>query len=304
MSADVVHRLGMLCAVPALWCLARMLVAARRERKARHRLDSVLGRNDGPDRHGARASEAVGGRGPGGGFVREHGRLGTLDGGPEQWRTGALGAGWRRAGVRDALRRWLPVAGALCAGWVLIDGPAGPAAGLIVGVAVMRWRARQESDRLPEEHDPAEAARQLPLAADLLAACIAAGASPVSAAQAVGEALEGPVGERLAQGAAEARLGAEPSDAWRRLAALPGAGALVRLLERAGDFGVPAAAPVGRLASEARAEWSREATARARRAGVMVTAPVGLCFLPAFIAVGVLPVVIGLAGGLLGGGGT
>jgi hypothetical protein len=30
---------------------------------------------------------------------------------------------------------------------------------------------------------------------------------------------------------------------------------------------------------------------------------VGLCFLPAFIAVGVLPIVIGLAGGVLGGGG-
>ena len=41
----------------------------------------------------------------------------------------------------------------------------------------------------------------------------------------------------------------------------------------------------------------------ARRAGVLVTAPVGLCFLPAFIAVGVLPVVIGLAGGVLGEGG-
>ena len=36
----------------------------------------------------------------------------------------------------------------------------------------------------------------------------------------------------------------------------------------------------------------------------MVTAPVGLCFLPAFIAVGVAPVVIGLAGGVLGGGGA
>jgi hypothetical protein len=35
----------------------------------------------------------------------------------------------------------------------------------------------------------------------------------------------------------------------------------------------------------------------------MVTAPVGLCFLPAFLAIGVLPVVIGLAGGLLRGGG-
>ncbi|WP_060891036.1 type II secretion system F family protein, partial [Streptomyces europaeiscabiei] len=148
-----------------------------------------------------------------------------------------------------------------------------------------------------------EAARRLPLAADLLAACITAGASPVVAAQAVGEALGGPVGERLAKGAAEARLGGEPAEAWRGLAALPGAGALARLLERADESGVPAASPVARLAAEARAEWGRSATERARRAAVMVTAPVGLCFLPAFIAVGVLPVVIGLADGLLGGGG-
>jgi hypothetical protein len=35
----------------------------------------------------------------------------------------------------------------------------------------------------------------------------------------------------------------------------------------------------------------------------MVTAPVGLCFLPAFITIGVLPIVIGLAGGVLEGGG-
>ncbi|NED32958.1 hypothetical protein G3I64_10135, partial [Streptomyces sp. SID8499] len=61
--------------------------------------------------------------------------------------------------------------------------------------------------------------------------------------------------------------------------------------------------PVARLAADVRAERSRTATARARRAAVLVTGPVGLCFLPAFVAVGVLPVVIGLAGGALRGGG-
>jgi len=141
------------------------------------------------------------------------------------------------------------------------------------------------------------------LAADLLAACIAAGAGPVIAAQAVGEALGGPVGEALARGAAEVRLGGEPCEAWRRLGGLPGAAPLARLLERAGVSGLPAAGPVTRLAADARADWGRAATARARRAAVLVTAPVGLCFLPAFIAVGVLPIVIGLAGGVLGGGG-
>ncbi|MEU6917707.1 type II secretion system F family protein [Streptomyces olindensis] len=209
-----------------------------------------------------------------------------------------------RLALRGAARTWLAPVGVACAGWALVGGLTGVAVGLAGAVGMWRWRLRQEAAgaeaRAP---DLAEAARQLPLAADLLAACIAAGAGPVVAAQAVGEALGGPVGDALARGAAEVRLGGEPGAAWRRLAAVPGAGGLARLLERADVSGLPAAAPVARLAAQARADWSRAATARARRAGVMVSAPVGLCFLPAFIAVGVLPVVIGLAGGVLGGGG-
>jgi pilus assembly protein TadC len=205
--------------------------------------------------------------------------------------------------LRDAARRWLPAAGVMCAGWALLGGLAGVVVGLVAAGVLWRWRARQSAAVGAEAYDPGEAARQLPLSADLVAACIAAGAGPVAAAQAVGEALGGPVGDALARGAAEVRLGGEPAGAWRGLAALPGAGALARLLERAGVSGLPAATPVARLAADVRADWARTATARARRAAVMVTAPVGLCFLPAFIAVGVLPVVIGLAGGVLGGGG-
>ncbi|WAZ23146.1 type II secretion system F family protein [Streptomyces cinnabarinus] len=208
----------------------------------------------------------------------------------------------RRCDVTDLVRRWAPVVAVGCAGWVLVGGVAGVVAGLAGAVALHRWRGRRVA-AVGAEYDAAEAARQLPLAADLLAACIAAGAGPVIAAQAVGEALGGPVGEGLARGAAEVRLGGEPGDAWRKLAALPGAGELARLLERADVSGLPAAGPVARLAADARAAWARAATARARRAAVLVTAPVGLCFLPAFIAVGVLPVVIGLADGVLGGGG-
>ncbi|NDZ98149.1 hypothetical protein G3I28_02160, partial [Streptomyces sp. SID10116] len=75
-----------------------------------------------------------------------------------------------------------------------------------------------------------------------------------------------------------------------------------RLLERAGDSGAPTADPVARLAADARANRARAATAEARKAAVLMTAPVGLCFLPAFVAVGVLPVVIGPAEGLLQAG--
>ncbi|WP_338782000.1 type II secretion system F family protein [Streptomyces sp. DG1A-41] len=208
-----------------------------------------------------------------------------------------------RLALRRTARRWLAPVGVACAGWALIGGLAGAGLGLAGAVGMWWWLRQEAAGTDVPAPDLAEAARQLPLAADLLAACIAAGAGPVIAAQAVGEALGGPVGDALAQGAAEVRLGGEPGAAWRRLAALPGAGGLARLLERADVSGMPAATPVARLAAEARADWGRAATARARRAGVMVSAPVGLCFLPAFIAVGVLPVVVGLAGGVLAGGG-
>ncbi|MEU2388476.1 type II secretion system F family protein [Streptomyces sp. NPDC012461] len=206
--------------------------------------------------------------------------------------------------VPERVRDWLPCGAAVAVGWVLVGGLAGAVVGLAGGCALWRWHRRRAATRDPvKEREAAAASRQLPLAADLLAACIEAGAGPVTAAQAVGETLGGPVGNALARGAAELRLGGEPGAAWHRLAAQPGAGALARLLERADVSGLPMAAPVARIAAGTRAEWARAGTARARRAAVMVTAPVGLCFLPAFVAVGVLPVVIGLAGGVLGGGG-
>ncbi|MDX3570502.1 type II secretion system F family protein [Streptomyces sp. ID05-47C] len=207
-----------------------------------------------------------------------------------------------RPRVREVLRRWLPEAAVVCAGWTVGGGVVGLGLGLAGVAALWWWRRRQQTRDAMSEADARAAARQLPLAADLLAACIAAGAGPVIAAQAVGEALGGPVGGALARGAAEVRLGGEPSDAWRTLASAPGAGALARLLERAGVSGLPAAVPVARIAADARAEWARAGTTRARRAAVLVAAPVGLCFLPAFIAVGIVPVVIGLAGGALEGG--
>ncbi|QES31638.1 hypothetical protein DEJ47_20565 [Streptomyces venezuelae] len=199
-------------------------------------------------------------------------------------------------------RLWLTASGAASAAFVLVGGVLGALAAPVVGY--LAWRhVRQRRASSPAGRDEAqEAARQLPLVADLLAACIASGASPLAAAHAVGESLQGPVGVRLSRGAAEVRLGGEPSDAWRHLAAIPGAAPLARLLERAGDSGAPTADPVARLAADARANRARAATAEARKAAVLMTAPVGLCFLPAFVAVGVLPVVIGLAEGLLQAG--
>ncbi|MEU6880171.1 type II secretion system F family protein [Streptomyces sp. NPDC046712] len=201
----------------------------------------------------------------------------------------------RGTGLPPWLRSWAAPLAVAVVGWALIGGTAGLPVGIAAGWGVRRFRAR----RAPTEGDDGAVARQLPLAADLLAACASAGAGPGEAAEAVGRSLGGPVGERLTRTAAELRLGGEPADVWRRFGEIPGAEGLARCLERAGSSGAPAAAAVSKHAADLRADRARKAAARAQRAQVLITAPVGLCFLPAFLAVGVAPVVIGLASGLL-----
>ncbi|MDA5283474.1 type II secretion system F family protein [Streptomyces sp. NPDC054904] len=215
-----------------------------------------------------------------------------------RWEQGRRRPRWK-PGTREAVTAWAGPGGVLVAGWWVVGGPAGLLVGCAAAFAARRLLLR--AARQPSGVDSREAERQLPFAADLLAACLAAGAGPVEAAEVVGESVGGPVGERLAMAGAELRLGGEPGSAWGRLAGIPGARGLAECLERAARTGAPAAEPVSRLAAGLRAERMRQAGARAQRAAVLVTAPVGLCFLPAFLAIGVAPVVIGMASGLLSG---
>ncbi|MFF6840923.1 type II secretion system F family protein [Streptomyces tanashiensis] len=218
-------------------------------------------------------------------------RVGTLLAHPEPRRRKA------RGGLPPWVRLWAAPLAGVGIGWVLFGVVGGLCAGILVAATVW-WRAARRAS--PPAGDE-EAVRHLPLAADLLAACAASGAGPGEAAEAVGRSLGGPLGERLTRTAAELRLGGEPAEVWGRFGAIPGAEGLARCMERAGSSGAPAAEAVARHAAALRATRARAAAAGARRAQVLISAPVGLCFLPAFLAVGVAPVVIGLAAGLLDG---
>ena len=94
------------------------------------------------------------------------------------------------------------------------------------------------------------------------------------------------------------RLGAEPRRAWAE-APEPLAG-LGRVLVRAGTSGAAVAPALRSLASDARAAARSETESAVRRAGVWVLAPLGLCFLPAFVCLGVAPLVLGIAAGVFG----
>lgn len=170
-----------------------------------------------------------------------------------------------------------------------------------VGAALRRlsgWRARRRL-RAARSGDPG-----LPLAVDLLAACLAAGAPPQQAVAAVGEALgEGPFAAGLRQAARELRLGGAPPEVWGRLGrSTPGAAGPARRLELADTTGIPAVAALEADAVEHRGRAARAARIRVQRAGVHIAAPLGLCFLPAFVLLGIVPVALGLARTLWPGG--
>jgi pilus assembly protein TadC len=179
---------------------------------------------------------------------------------------------------------------------VVVGGVLGMLLGLVVGVAGPRALAGLEPAAARREREQLVA--ELPLLLDLLGACLAGGASLPRAASAVAAALPGPCGRRLAAVVDSFAVGAPPEQAWL---ALGGGvvddplGPAARVLARAGEGGTPVAATVRRLAADARAAGLAAGSQAARRVGVLVVAPLGLCFLPAFVLLGVVPVVVGLA---------
>ena len=75
---------------------------------------------------------------------------------------------------------------------------------------------------------------------------------------------------------------------------------LARALRRSEASGARVVPALHALAAEVRASAHAETDVAVRRAGVRVLAPLGLCFLPGFVCLGVVPLVIGIAGDVLG----
>jgi pilus assembly protein TadC len=99
-------------------------------------------------------------------------------------------------------------------------------------------------------------------------------------------------------------LGADPDTAWQLPDGDPDEGcvALARLARRSASSGSALAAGVAELAEQSRRAATHSAMAAAERAGVLIAGPLGLCFLPAFVCLGIVPVVAGLAGEIFGAG--
>lgn len=214
---------------------------------------------------------------------------------PTRWPSGP---GRAPSGVGHRARRRHLVQAVLAgvAGALFVGGPAGPPVGVVVAAVTWRISARAEPARVRRERE--QVRRDLPHLVHLLGSGVRAGAAPGDAVRLACAALPGPAAARLRPVAEQLSLGADPGRVWESLAGDPELAALGRCLARAHETGAPVVAAVDRLADELRALGRSQVEQRARTVGVRAALPLGLCLLPAFLLLGIVPLVAGLLTGI------
>jgi pilus assembly protein TadC len=174
----------------------------------------------------------------------------------------------------------------LVAGVVAVGGPIGVVLGVIgAGVAAL-VRSR--------EGEPQVDADDVPVVVDLIAGCLAAGATLPDALDAAARVADHVMGSACRSVAAALRSGTPPEEAWQIWLADPWLAPVARTAARTTATGAAASADLRRTSTRLRARRRAAAQHRVRQASVWLVVPLGLCFLPAFILVAVVPLVIGL----------
>lgn len=162
--------------------------------------------------------------------------------------------------------------------------------GLVVALGWMEpARVRRDRERQRQ---------QLPGAIDLLAAALAAGVPPRVAAAEVARVVPEPSRAALLVVCAETDVGRSDAVAWRTLGTTARWeqvwGRVARDLSRSARDGVPVEEVLRVHAHRARQSRRAALERRARAVGVSSVVPLMVCYLPAFMAVGVVPIILGL----------
>jgi pilus assembly protein TadC len=136
----------------------------------------------------------------------------------------------------------------------------------------------------------------VPLLIDLIAAALRTGAPPSQAVAAVAEVAPSALRAGLKRTATLLQLGAPPVEAWAALREIRALGPIADVAARSAHSGIKLADGLERQAIELRAELKTAAIRGANRVATMAIIPLGLCFLPAFVCIGIVPIVVGVAG--------
>jgi Flp pilus assembly protein TadB len=182
--------------------------------------------------------------------------------------------------------RMLAAGAALVAAIALIGGMAGITAGVTLAGIIATLPARRASPTVPPD--------EVAIVIDLVAGCLDSGASLPDALAAAGMTSTGLLRERCVGMAKSLRTGAIGIEAWQSWLDDPSLAGFARTAARTTHTGAAAAADFRRTATRVRARHRARAQQRVRQASVWLVLPLGLCFLPAFVLVAVVPIVLGL----------
>lgn len=204
---------------------------------------------------------------------------------PVRSRARLPGSGGRRGRIRA------PEAAAVVGGLgaaVLVGGLAGLFVGTVVAVAARFVLTRLAADDSARRE---ALARQAPDAVDCLASCVAAGAPVWTGMIVVADAFGEPVAGVLRRCTDRHAMGARHDDTFSELLEDPVLAPVGRVLLRSVESGGALTTSLLACAEHMRLERAGELERRARAVGVKAVAPLGLCFLPAFVLLAVVPIV-------------
>ena len=189
---------------------------------------------------------------------------------------------------------WSALAGVGAA--TFVGGTVGLVVAVVAAAGVWVVITRAEPPDVRRRRD--EVRRDLPAVVTLVAAALRSGSAPGDAVVLVARALPGAAADRLSPVASRLRLGVPAASVWSDLVADPELAPLGRTMARAQATGSPVVAAVERLADDLAGSARAAVEDRARAVGVKAAVPLGLCLLPSFILIGIVPLVAGLLGSL------
>ncbi len=192
---------------------------------------------------------------------------------------------------RGRVSPWVAPLGAGLAGVLVVDGPLGLVVGAVLAVIAARHKRRSLAE--PDRVVAATRTLELPIAVEVLASCLAIGATQQQALHAAGGGLGGSLAADFSRVAGALGVGADVGEAWS-LVPSTDLRSLAAVLGRAHFTGAPVATQLWSLADQHRQLARVVAMDAARTLGVRSTGPLGLCFLPAFVLIAVVPLVLSL----------
>ncbi|MDR7085735.1 hypothetical protein J2X11_000574 [Aeromicrobium panaciterrae] len=178
-----------------------------------------------------------------------------------------------------------PLLALMVLGW-----PVGAVLGLGLSPVAHTFVSRLESAATRERN--AKISAQLPGALDLMVAALEVGRPPNVALELAADATYDPLGPELGQLASRLAIAGDSIAVWTSVLDDPALAPVGRAFRRAETSGMPVAQVIAGVADELRRERNAARREASRKVAVRTAAPLGVCFLPAFFLIGIVPTIM------------